>query len=88
MCCGRVQGQDLCCGVRGKVSWQEGILSWVLEVKWEIGKSKKGDAEICRGNVRSTENVWCIQGMEKCLQHSAGRCKAGVSGVGRVLKGE
>lgn len=61
----------------GKVSWREGVLSWVLEVKWEVGKSKKGDAGPCRGNVMSTENVWCIQGMESRLQHWAGRCQAG-----------
>lgn len=72
----------------GKVSWREGILSWVLEVKWETGKSKKGDTGICRENVVSMENIWCIQGMESSLQHWVGRCQAGVNGVGRVLKGE
>lgn len=41
----------------GKMSWQEGILSWILEVKWEISKSKKGDTGVCRENVRSMEHM-------------------------------
>lgn len=51
---------------------------------WQVKEGRQEYVE----NVMSMENIWCLQGMESSLQHWAGRCQAGVSGVGRVLKGE